>query len=74
MSPVDLRKKKICGDTQGWEVSEVSEEEQEVEHAKVKEFRENLRRYLENDFFFFFVSIQPVFVFWLGHSTHLRLR
>ena len=21
-----------------------------------------------------FVSIQPVFVFWLGHSTHLRLR
>ena len=22
----------------------------------------------------FFVSIQPVFVFWLGHSTHLHLR
>ena len=21
-----------------------------------------------------FVSIQPVFVFWLGHSTHLHLR
>jgi len=21
-----------------------------------------------------FVSIQPVFVFWLGHSNHLRLR
>jgi len=73
MSPVDLRKKKICGDTQGWEVSEVSEEEQEVEHAKVKEFRENLRRYLENYFFFFFLypfsqslsfgwGIQPIYV------------
>ena len=23
---------------------------------------------------FVFVSIQPVFVFWLGHSTHLHLR
>ena len=51
MSPVYLRKKKIRGDTQGWEVSEVSEEEQEVERAKVREFRENLRGYLENDFY-----------------------
>lgn len=51
MSLVGLRKKEICGDTQGWKVSGVSEEEQEVEHAKVREFRENLRGYLEGDFY-----------------------
>lgn len=58
MSPVDLRKKNICEDTQGREVSEVSEEEQEVECAKVREFRENLRRYLEYDFYkLFFLTL-----------------
>lgn len=43
-------RKKISGDTRGWEVSEVSEEEQEVELAQVREFRENLSGYLESDF------------------------
>lgn len=58
MSPVELRKKEICGDTKGWKVSGVSEEEQEVEHAKVREFRENLRGYLAGDFYkLFFLTL-----------------